>query len=74
MKRFKIPTVPPTTNKCIRFPNDIIESVEDIIKGKNCTFTAFVVESVRVALDNVKNIEKEKKRNGINQEARKTTK
>lgn len=74
MKRFKIPTVPPTTNKCIRFPNDIIESVEDVIKGKNCTFTAFVVESVRVALDNVKNIEKEKKRNGINQEARKTTK
>ena len=53
MKKFKIPSVPPTTNKCIRFPNDIIDSVEEAIKGKNCTFTAFVVESVRVALENL---------------------
>ena len=51
--KFKIPSVPPTTNKCIRFPNDIIDSVEEAIKGKNCTFTAFVVESVRVALENL---------------------
>ncbi len=50
MKKFKIPIVPPTTNKCIRFPNDIIEQVEDSIKGKECTFSAFVVEAVRVAL------------------------
>lgn len=54
MKKFKIPSVPPTTNKCIRFPNDIIEEVEKSISGKNCTFTAFVVEAVRVALDNLK--------------------
>ncbi len=54
MKKFKIPSVPPTTNKCIRFPNDVIEQVEDAIKGKNCTFTAFVVEAVRVALENIK--------------------
>ncbi|MBQ8183375.1 MAG: hypothetical protein IJ025_05695 [Clostridia bacterium] len=54
MKQFKIPSVPPTTNKCIRFPNDVIESVEEVIKGKQCTFTAFVVEAVRVALDNLK--------------------
>ncbi|MBQ7821770.1 MAG: hypothetical protein IJ391_05760 [Clostridia bacterium] len=54
MKKFKIPSVPPTTNKCIRFPNDIIEEVEAAIKGKSCTFTAFVVEAVRVALDNIK--------------------
>ena len=53
MKKFKIPTIPPTTNKCIRFPNDIIEKVECIIKGKNCTFTAFVVEAVKVALENI---------------------
>jgi hypothetical protein len=53
MKKFKIPSVPPTTNKCIRFPNDIIKSVESAIKGKNCTFTAFVVEAVRVALENI---------------------
>ncbi|MBQ9097775.1 MAG: hypothetical protein IJY55_05215 [Clostridia bacterium] len=54
MKKFKIPSVPPTTNKCIRFPNNVIEDVEKAIKGKNCTFTAFVVEAVRVALENIK--------------------
>ena len=54
MKKFKIPSIPPTTNKCIRFPNDIIEEVEQAITGKSCTFTAFVVEAVRVALDNLK--------------------
>lgn len=53
MKKFKIPSIPPTTNKSIRFPNDIIEKVENAIKGKNCTFTAFVVEAVRVALENI---------------------
>lgn len=53
MKKFKIPSVPPTTNKCIRFPNDLIEEVENAIKGKNCTFTAFVIEAVRVALENL---------------------
>lgn len=54
MKKFKIPSIPPTTNKCIRFPNDVIDEVEKVIKGKDCTFTAFVVEAVRVALENVK--------------------
>ena len=53
MKKFKSPSVPPTTNKCIRFPNDVIENVENAIKGKNCTFTAFVVEAVKVALENL---------------------
>lgn len=53
MKKFKIPSIPPTTNKCIRFPNNIIEDVEKAIKGKDCTFTAFVVEAVKVALENL---------------------
>ena len=53
MKKFKIPSVPQTTNKCIRFPNDIIEQVEREIQGKSCTFTAFVIEAVRVALENL---------------------
>lgn len=53
MKKFKIPSIPPTTNKCIRFPNDVIENIEEAIKGKECTFTAFVVEAVRVALENL---------------------
>ena len=53
MKKFKIPAIPPTTNKCIRFPNDLIEGIEKAIEGKSCTFTAFVVEAVRVALENL---------------------
>lgn len=53
MKKFKIPSVPPTTNKCIRFPNNIIENVESAISGKECTFTAFVVEAVRMALESL---------------------
>ncbi len=53
MRKFKIPSIPPTTNKCIRFPNDIIDKVENAIVGKSCTFSAFVVEAVRVALENI---------------------
>ena len=51
MKKFRIPNIPPTTNKSIRFPNDVIDEIEDAIKGTDCTFSAFVVEAVRVALD-----------------------
>jgi len=50
MAKFKIPVIPPTSSKSIRFPIDIIEGVEEAIEGKECTFTAFVVEAVRVAL------------------------
>ena len=50
---FKIPSTPSSTNKSIRFPNDIINNVENAIKGKDCTFSAFVVEAVRVALENL---------------------
>ncbi len=53
MKKFKIPSIPPTSNKCIRFPNDLIDQVEQAIQGKNCTFSAFVIEAVRVALSNI---------------------
>lgn len=54
MRKFKIPSIPPTTTKSIRFPNDVIQEVETSIQGKDCTFSAFVVEAVRVALENLK--------------------
>lgn len=54
MRKFKIPSIPPTINKSIRFPEDVIDEVEAAIQGTNCTFSAFVVEAVRVALDNLK--------------------
>ena len=53
MRKFKIPSVPQSTNKCIRFPNDIIDEVENAIKGSSCSFSAFVIEAVRVALENL---------------------
>lgn len=55
--KFKIPKTPSSTNKCIRFPNDLIERVEDAIRGQDCTFSAFVVEAVRVALENLQDDE-----------------
>lgn len=53
MATFKIPSIPPTTNKTIRFPNDVIENVETAIQGKDCTFSAFVIAAVRMALENM---------------------
>lgn len=50
---FKIPSLPPTTSKSIRFPNDMIEQIEEAIQGHDCTFTAFVVEAVRAALESL---------------------
>ena len=55
MAKFKIPTTPPTTNKTIRFPNDVVEYVEKAIKGKDCTFSAFVIAAVCSALDDLEN-------------------
>ncbi len=53
MGNFKIPTIPPTTNKTIRFPNDVVEKVEKAIQGKECTFSAFVIAAVRAALEDI---------------------
>ena len=53
MRDFHIPKIPATTNKSIRFPNDVLDKVEEAIRGTDCTFSAFVVEAVRVALENL---------------------
>ena len=58
MGNFKIPSTPPTTNKTIRFPNDVVEAVEKAIQGENCTFSAFVIAAVRAALDELEQAEK----------------
>ncbi len=55
MKQFKIPQTPLTTQKCIRFPNNIIDKIENYIIGKDCTFSAFVIEAVSTILDNLEN-------------------
>ena len=53
MGKFRIPTNPPTTNKTIRFPNDVVEQVEQAIQGKECTFSAFVIAAVKAALEDL---------------------
>lgn len=60
MGKFKIPSMPPTTNKTVRFPDDIIEKVEQAIRGKDCTFSAFVIAAVRAALDDLDSQSEEK--------------
>ena len=55
MGNFKIPDNPPTVNKTIRFPSDVVEAVENAIKGKDCTYSAFVIAAVRAALDDLEN-------------------
>ena len=60
MGKFVIPKIPSTTNKTIRFPNDIVEDVEKVIAGKDCTFSAFVIAAVRMALNDLKEQENEK--------------
>lgn len=56
MGKFKIPETPPTVNKTVRFPSNLVEEVEEAIKGKDCTFSAFVIAAVRAALDDLKEV------------------
>lgn len=51
MGKFKIPETPPTVNKTVRFPSDIVEKVEQAIQGKDCTFSGFIIAAVRAALE-----------------------
>lgn len=53
MGKFQIPSVPPAINKTIRFPSDVVEKVENVIQGKDCTFSAFAIAAVRAALDDL---------------------
>ena len=53
MSQFRIPKPVQSTNKTIRFPNDVIEAVEEAIRGTECSFSAFVIEATRVALQSL---------------------
>lgn len=50
----KLPKDPKSTNKSVRFPNVIIDQVEEAIRGTECNFSQFVIEATRVALMNLK--------------------
>ena len=40
-------------NKTIRFPLPLIDRIEKTIKGKNVTFSGFVIQACEYALDNI---------------------
>ncbi len=54
MSNFKIPIIPSTTQRSIRFPNDLIDDVEDTIRGKDTTFSAFIIAATRHAIEELK--------------------
>lgn len=60
MRKFKIPTTPATTNKTIRVPNNLLECIEEKIRGKDCTFSAFVIAAIKLALDDLKDDESQR--------------
>lgn len=69
MAKFKVPVIPATTQKSIRFPNDIIDEVELAIRGTGATFSAFVIEATRVALESLReDAEAESAQNSQNSE------
>ena len=42
-------------NKTIRFPVDVINDIEKVIVGKEVSFSGFVVQACRYALENLTN-------------------
>ncbi|MBP3239207.1 MAG: hypothetical protein J6M92_01525 [Oribacterium sp.] len=40
-------------NKTIRFPIEVIDRINDAIKGKDVSFSSFVIQAVEYALDNM---------------------
>ena len=52
-----------TENKSIRFPVPLIEEIEKFIEKKDCTFSGFVLQACRYALDNAEEISEDKEKN-----------
>ncbi len=44
-----------TETKSIRFPLELIERIESAIQGQDVSFSGFVVQACRFALDNMDN-------------------
>lgn len=42
-----------TENKTIRFPVSLINEIENVLIGKNTTFSGFVIQACEYALDNM---------------------
>ena len=53
MKKFKIPVPPTSTLKTIRFPDELIDDINKAIEGTECSFSAFVVEACKLAIEDL---------------------
>ena len=62
IKPVRIPTLPSYVNKGIRIDIGVVDEIERIICGKECTFSAFVREALRYTLDAL--YEEEQQKNG----------
>ena len=49
-----------TENKTIRFPLPLINKIEEKIKGKNVSFSRFVIQACEYALENMETKAKKK--------------
>lgn len=49
-----------TENKTIRFPVPLIEEIEEVIRENDVTFSGFVLQACRYALDNLNTSKTEK--------------
>lgn len=52
-----------TENKTIRFPIELINKIEKQLVGRNITFSSFVIQACRYALDNMDKTDIKKKKN-----------
>ena len=68
LKKFKIPVTPKSTNKTIRFPNEIIKRIEKALVGTDSSFSAFVIEASKIALENLEEQNQNKDDNKDNNE------
>ena len=53
-RKFQLPADPKTTSKSIRFPDEVIAQVEEVIKGTGLSFSKFVVAATKAALEDLK--------------------
>lgn len=42
-----------TTNKCVRFPIKLVKDIEKITSKNQVTFSQFVIEACKYALENI---------------------
>ena len=50
-----------TENKTIRFPVPLVEEIEEVIRTNDVTFSGFVIQACRYALDNLNTSKTQKK-------------